>query len=438
MLFEPLNGSLTIVSSGCMEARAVQRMALTEKKAGYGWQHQAERLALNHTSVATTVVAATKKVRQRPLLIAVPNHSQLNASQPETTQTQGENESVAKREVFIQSEQQAAREAAAEWIRNARRETLAARIARAAAADNRIADLEADLESAHERIALLENENHSLQSSLDITADENSRLCDRLQISDAACCGVRLQLEETQSTLASAVVEHDRLASAGKEARAMLEKTQAALTATEAERDKWTAAGKEARARLERVQGALAATEAERDKRASAEKAACAKLDQVRALLAATEAERASLSFAVNEARAELDQTRATLAATKAERITLSFMLDETNGKRRIEIDTVNARLAAITERAITTEKLLATAQHRLLARTAENCSIERKFIDVMAERDAAHKKLEALVSSLQVSERKVEDLSVSRSELIEVTTMLLKALKKGAMPANT
>jgi hypothetical protein len=131
-------------------------MALSGKTVPDGWQHQAECLALNHTTVATTVVAATEKVRRRPLLRAVPNHSELSATPPETTQTESANEGGAKRAVFAQPEQQAARKAAAEWILNARRETLAARVARAAAADKRIGDLEADLELARERIAFLD------------------------------------------------------------------------------------------------------------------------------------------------------------------------------------------------------------------------------------------------------------------------------------------
>jgi len=226
-------------------------MALPLKNLRDGWQHQADRLALNHTAVAATVVAATEQARRRPLLRAVPNHSQLSATRPETTQTESANEGGAKRAVFAQPEQHAAREAAAEWILNARRETLAARATRAAAADKRIGDLEADLEWARERIALLENENHSLQSSLDITAKETSRLSDRLQVGDAACYRACSQLEQTQSTLASAEVERDKLASAGNEASARLEQTQAALTATEAERDKLASAGNEARARLQ-------------------------------------------------------------------------------------------------------------------------------------------------------------------------------------------
>jgi IS5 family transposase len=80
---------------------------------------------------------------------------------------------------------------------------------------------------------------------------------------------------------------------------------------------------------------------------------------------------------------------------------------------------------------------LLEGARQRLLARTAENCSIERKFADATVARDAAHKKLEALQNLLQVSERKVQELAVSRSELMEVTTALLEAFKKSRVLAK-
>src|SRR5579863_3017495 len=347
-------------------------MALPLKNVPDGWQHQAERLALNHTAVAATVVAATtEQVRRRPLLRAVPNHSELGAARPDTSQTESTNERGAKRAVFTQPERQAAREAAAEWILNARRETLAARAARAAAADKRIGDLEADLELARERIAFLQNENHSLQSSLDITAKENSRLSDRVEVGETACYRARSQLEQTQSILAATEVERDRLTSVSNEASARLEQIQAALTATEAERDKLASVRNETRARLQKARTVLSATEAERDQLVSAGNQARAGLRQSQASLAATEAECAKLGFAVNEARIELEQTRTTLAATEADRVTLSLAVDEANEKRRIETDTVNARLAVMTERAITAEKLLITARHRLLASTA-------------------------------------------------------------------
>jgi chromosome segregation ATPase len=174
----------------------------------------------------------------------------------------------------------------------------------------------------------------------------------------------------------------------------------------------------------------LTSVEAERNRLAAAGHEARSQLEQTTAALVTTEAERITLSFAVNEARSKLEQMKEALATAKAERITLSFAVDEVNKKRQTEANTLNTRLGAMSERAVTAEKLLAKAQQRLLVRTAENCSVERKFADATVARDAAHKKLELLQNLLQVKERQVQELERSRSELIEVTTTLLKAFK--------
>ena len=183
-------------------------MGLTEEKTRDGWQRQAERLAVSHTSVATKVVTATEQVRRRPLLRAVSS-----GSSPAAEARTGRGPASAE---FADPDQQAAREAAADWIVNARRQTLAARAARDASTDKRIADLEGELALARERIAFLENETHSLQSSLDLTARENARLSVCLKESNAVGYRARSQLEQTTAALASKEAERDRMASAGR------------------------------------------------------------------------------------------------------------------------------------------------------------------------------------------------------------------------------
>jgi chromosome segregation ATPase len=348
-------------------------MALTGKKDG--WQHQAERFTPALTAVATPTTAATEQARRAPLLQAVPCHPRTRTAELKTRKTEPANELRQERAEFADPEQQAARKAAADWRLNAPRETLAARFAPAATADKRIAELEGDLDLARERIVLLENENNSLQSSRDLMVDENSRLSCRLKESDAA----------------------------GYRARAKLEKIKTALTSAEAERDRLASAGNEARSQLE----------------------------QITATLATTEAERVKLSFAVSEARSNLEQMKAVLAIAKAQCITLSSAVDEASEKRQIETNALNNRLAAISERAVTAEKLLAQTQQRLLARTAENCSVERKLAEAAVTHDAAHKKLELVRNSLQAKERQAQELERSRSELIEVATTLLNVFKK-------
>lgn len=336
-------------------------MALTGKKVQRdGWQHQADCLALTYTAVGTTAVTAIGQALRQPSLQAGPRHPRKRTLELETSKT-------------AELDRQGARETAAEWICNARRETLVARAARLA--DEKIAKLESDLGAAREQIAQLENEKHSLQSSVDLTVSENSRLSHRVRESDDARNRASSQLEQMKT----------------------------ALTSIEAERNWLAAAANESRCKLEHMAGALATTEAERVK----------------------------LSFAVDEACSKLEQMKAALATAKAERITLSFAVDEVNEKRRTETNTLNTQLRAMSERAVTAERRLTEARQKLLARAAENCSLERRFVNATSAQDAAYKELEPLKKALQIKERQFQDLDQSRSELIEITITLLRAFKK-------
>jgi chromosome segregation ATPase len=169
-------------------------MALAGKKAPrHGWRHQAERLALNHTGVATTAWPATER---RPITEPVSCHFSIAGAKLERDQETSANETSND----AKHAEQMAREAAAAWILNARRETLAARAAKAKAADERFAELEAKLDSALERIAFQDNENQSLQMSLDLTVRENLRLSNGLSESDAALEKISSELEQLKTS----------------------------------------------------------------------------------------------------------------------------------------------------------------------------------------------------------------------------------------------
>ncbi len=363
------NDLLTTVSPRCGGNPVTATMALIDRKAERGgWQHQAQRLAVVHTSAVTTAMAATEQAL-RPSLQAVLYHQQKRPPQRETSKIKPRDFKPTRAEL-AELERQGARETAAESVRNARRETLAAR---AAQADERIAKLEkleSDLSSAHEQIALLENENHSLRSSLDLTVSENSRLSHRLTESEAACT--------------------------------LLKEMKASLMSVQADRDELAAAEDETHRKLEQTVG----------------------------MLATTEAEGVKLSLTIDETRSKLEQMKVELARARAERVTLSFAVDEVNNKRQAETFMLNARLGAMAERAITAERGLAGAQQKLLARTAENCSVERKLADATFARDAAYKELDLLQKMLHAREGQVWELLRSRSELIEITTTLLRAFK--------
>jgi regulator of replication initiation timing len=67
-------------------------------------------------------------------------------------------------------EKQAAREAAATWISNTRRDILDARVA-----NKKIIELQDELDAAIERITCLDIENQSLRASLDLASSESER-----------------------------------------------------------------------------------------------------------------------------------------------------------------------------------------------------------------------------------------------------------------------
>ena len=172
-------------------------MALAGKKAPlHGWRHQAERLALNHTGVATAAWAATER---RPLTEPVSCYFSAAGAKSERDQEASVNETSNDAK---HAEQQMAREATLAWILNARRETLAARAAKAKAAVERIAELEAKLDTALERIGLQDNENQSLQTSLDLTVSENLRLSNRLSETDATLERISSEFEQLKTSAA--------------------------------------------------------------------------------------------------------------------------------------------------------------------------------------------------------------------------------------------
>ena len=179
-------------------------MALADKKTPrHGWRHQAERLALNHTGVASAAWAATERL---PLTEAVSClFSDAGANSERDLETSANETSNDARHAT----QQLARDAAAAWILKARRETLAARAAKAKAADERIAELEAKFDTALERIAFLDNENQSLQTSLDLAVSENLRLSNRLSESDATLEKITSELKQLKTSEA----ERDKLSS---------------------------------------------------------------------------------------------------------------------------------------------------------------------------------------------------------------------------------
>jgi chromosome segregation ATPase len=88
------------------------------------------------------------------------------------------------------------------WLHNnGPRETLAARAARAATADKRVAELEHELDLAREKLALQGNAIHSLQTSLDLVFSDILRLSSQLAETEAALADTTVACEATDQKL---------------------------------------------------------------------------------------------------------------------------------------------------------------------------------------------------------------------------------------------
>ena len=133
---------------------------------------------------------------------------------------------------------------------------------------------------------------------------------------------------------------------------------------------------------------------------------------------------------ALDEAQSQLKQIKTALTAAEAENGKLAAAVRQANEKRLAEVDPLNTRLAAMTARSVTAEKLLAEAQQNLQACSEEKSSAERKLADTNAARHAADKNIELVQNSLRVKEKQAQDLEQALSTLIEGAEPLQKTLK--------
>ena len=128
--------------------------------------------------------------------------------------------------------------------------------------------------------------------------------------------------------------------------------------------------------------------------------------------------------------RKENRSLAASLVAAEAELGQLAAAVIATNEKRQTEIDTLNARLDAMTSRATAAETSLADARQSWLVGIEENSIATRKVADATEARTLAQQKFELLQNSLEAKEREVQDLEASRAKLIEGANILLHTFK--------
>jgi chromosome segregation ATPase len=128
--------------------------------------------------------------------------------------------------------------------------------------------------------------------------------------------------------------------------------------------------------------------------------------------------------------RSRLENSKTMLLAAEAERDRLAVAIREGNDLHRIESDSLNSRLEAMTSRTTAMERLLVDVRKSLLARIEENGAVTRRFVDVTLARNAADEALGQLHDSLQVKEHQVRKLEQTRSMLIAGVGTLLEAFE--------
>jgi chromosome segregation ATPase len=180
-----------------------------------GWLYQAESLVSTHRPVAMAAMAATAKAREENLSDQVAWH--LRASDADFGSRQDSDTAELPHDPepangYLDAiEPQAGREVSNEQLLHEQLEALAGQFA---AAQRRIAELEASVGATYEQLDLQENENCSLRTSLDLLTGENLRLSGRLTGSETLCVTAEKKLEEAQVNLLAlakvkAVAERD-------------------------------------------------------------------------------------------------------------------------------------------------------------------------------------------------------------------------------------
>ena len=167
-----------------------------------GWLYQAENLVSTHRTVAMAAMAATAKAREQALADEVEWH--LRASGPDFDSRQDSdtaelpNDPEPANRHLDAIEPQTVREVSDEQLLHEQVEALAGQLA---AAQQRMAELEASLSATYEQLDLQENESCSLRTSLDLLTGENSRISGRLTESESRRVAAEKRLEEAKLNL---------------------------------------------------------------------------------------------------------------------------------------------------------------------------------------------------------------------------------------------
>jgi chromosome segregation ATPase len=153
-------------------------------------------------------------------------------------------------------------------------------------------------------------------------------------------------------------------------------------------------------------------------------------LPRRRETLAARAASAGGLERRVVELEGVLSAAREVLVFQKSEKSLLAVAVEEANKSRQAEVNTLNGRLDAMSQRAVKAEKLLAEAQQTLLARTVEASRAVTKLSEEIEARLVAEKKLEPLQDALKAKESQIRELERAQAELVGRAGTLQRALE--------
>lgn len=350
-------------------------MALTGKvEPLFGWQNQAEHLALTHTPMGVAAMTLAKKARGRTSPLADPPYAsgECQGSDVEPRLLYGHPESRFTLASAGELQTQLARQ---KLVGRQMRERIEALSQRAEDADKRYADLEDELNVAREEILLQQNDKHALQASLDLLGSENAQLTGRLTESNAALERARDQIERGTAALDAAKLAHGSLSAAVEEANGKRRAADDKLDAVELECRKLTAA-LDALHRKHQIEGNN---------------------------LKAAKIERSKLLTALDRTNQKNQAHNQKLKALQIERDRLAVALNKTNERHRTETEKLKLCLEAATSRTAIAENLVAKVREVLL------------------------EKFTLLQASVETRNCELHDLERSRLRLIDGTRMLLE-----------
>jgi predicted nucleic acid-binding Zn-ribbon protein len=338
----------------------------------FGWQNQAEQLALTHTPTGVAAMTLAKKTRGRSFATADLSYAPDRAPgiEPHSLPGQAARETTlpAARELQTQLARQ-------KLVGRQMRDSIEALSQRAEDAEKRYADLEDELNVAREEILLQQNDKHSLQTSLDSLAGENAQLTARLAESNAALEQARNQLQHGNASLNVAKLAHNSLSAALEEGNRRQRAADSKLDAATLEYRNLTAAFNALQRKYQTEANDLKVAKLERNK----------------------------LFAAIDRADQKNQAQNQKLKALQVEHDRLAIALDETNKKSRSDIEELKSSLEAATSRAVIAENLVAKVREILLEKFA------------------------LLQTSLETRNCELTDLERSRTRLIDGTKMLLE-----------